>query len=92
MAEAGVHLVDCLSSLEESKYHCKLLLVLTKVDLLKAGQRSKQVLDILSLLQIGTLTAWCHHVKPQVLEYSAETCEGVDAIVDWLKGVYYQPL
>ena len=92
LAEAGVHLVDCLSSLEECKHRCKLLLILTKVDLLNAGQRGKQVLDILSLLQIGTLTAWCHHVKLQVLEYSAGTGEGIDTIVDWLKGVYYHPL
>jgi hypothetical protein len=67
------------------------LLILSKVDLLDSKQRERHLIDIHSLLRIPFLDSWCKHVKLQVLEFSAESGEGLELVVDWLKDLYYHP-
>ncbi len=84
-SNSGVHLVESLSLIEDSQHPCDFLIVFSKVDLLEKSQREKVIRDVTSLLRLPYLTSWCRYTSIQTTEYSSETGEGFEVILDWLR-------
>lgn len=88
VSDAGVHLVEAVGLIEEAKQESNFLIVLSKIDLLKEDQKERIILNLLSLLRVAYLTAWCKFAKLTVIEYSAETGQGFDQVLNWLRAFY----
>lgn len=85
MADSGVHLVESLDLIEKSQQPCNFLIIFSKIDLLEEERRERVIRDVSSLLRLPYLTSWCQYASIQTTEYSSETGEGFEVILDWLR-------
>ena len=58
-SEAGVHLVDLIDSLERNRYHIRVLIVFSKVDLVEKSCKIRLLTEAKTLLRLDHLSKWC---------------------------------
>ena len=87
-AEAGVHLVDIVEFLESQKSNCRILLVLSKLDLIDECCLEKTLNNLKTLLRLDYLANWCKFCVIEHCEYSAISEEGLCDVINWCRSLY----
>lgn len=82
-SEVGVHLTEVIGLLEKEKSPTRVLIVLSKLDLVEQSCQERLLNEARALLRLQHLSDWCKYCFLDIVEYSSVSGQGLTIIQNW---------